>query len=156
MASDNCLVNTMFAHEPEALTTYRDLGVDPFVPVSPSSFAQLDFILIPLAWLHCVMDIRSDRKAALRTQHFVLIMELSLDIPKQHRKTNQQLDIRQLKDPSIQQRFCKAFKDNYQSFHDATVADMSSNITMAMKKKLAKKFLLLLHALGNHGSVPAL
>ena len=138
MASDNCLANTMFAHEPEALTTYRDLGVDPLAPVSPSSFAQLDFIPIPLAWLHCVMDIRSDRKAALRTQHFVLIMELSLDIPKQHRKANQQLDIRQLKDPAIQQRFCRAFKDNYQSSHDATVADMSSNITMAMKEASKK------------------
>ena len=83
---DSCLGNTMFDVGPEELVTYRSFGVTPLAEATFPSFAQLVYNVVPRDKMHCVLNVRTDRQAALRSQHFVMIVDLLLDIPKLQRR----------------------------------------------------------------------
>ena len=79
---DGMIANTCFDKPDEQLVTYRNLGVQPASNVCYQDFAQIDFVLVPRSWLPAVADIQSDRGVALQSQHFVLMVDLCLEIEK--------------------------------------------------------------------------
>ena len=89
----------------------------PLAPISPATFAQLDYVAVPKEWLHTVLMIKSDRKIALRTQHFALMVDLDVHIPKIEAKHVGKYDLSALNMPGIRQTFCATFLE---AFHDSS------------------------------------
>ena len=51
-----CLANTLRPGQPEHLATYYDLGTKPLDPVVYPAFAQLDYVVVPVCWAHCIVS----------------------------------------------------------------------------------------------------
>ena len=87
ISNDLLIANTFFDRFPENLVTYRELATQPMETISPSKFAQLNFVLCEQQWKHKVIDIETWRTLSLASHHFPLLCRLDVDIPKhqQHR-----------------------------------------------------------------------
>ena len=109
-AMESVLINTFFQHDACKMVTYRGFGVGAMDAITHQNFAQLDHILVPHAWTHAVSDVYTDRDAALQSQHFLLVMELSLEIPMLPKKSQApQPALSTLRDRSTRAQFCDAF-----------------------------------------------
>ena len=129
------LANTLFDIAPEKLVTYRNFGVAALGPVSSSHFAQLDHILAPSAYAGSVVAVFSDRTAALRSQHFCLIMDLAIEIPKSSsRIPSSRPDISCLSDGAMRREFSNRFVEllpnNFQV--GIPLDDMAETVKTAM------------------------
>ena len=81
-ANNLVVANTCFDEPPEKQVTYYDLGAQPFSPMSPSNFAQLDLFLIPDAWLHRLVSVKSIREAGLASHHFLVNISMDVTVEK--------------------------------------------------------------------------
>eukprot|EP00973_Karenia_brevis_P054558 7581345-Karenia_brevis.AAC.1 len=132
ITSEFCIANTFFDHESHAQVTYHDLKSNPSDVVSPLHFGQIDFVLCDAFWLSHIKDIRSDRTCALDSHHFLVIMDIQLDIKKEKKKQNQpgHLSFEFLQNDhdrvqSFQQDFLTAYNARDQDRHGH---DNSSNL----------------------------
>ena len=82
------VANTFFDLPLEELVTFRRQGVPPMADVSFSKFAQLDFLLVQQCFQSKVIDVRSIRKEALASHHFLLsaCVRESLDVQQDSRR----------------------------------------------------------------------
>ena len=77
-----CIANSFFQHSPESTVTYWGIGSTPLASITTRAFAQLDFCIAQQDWIDSIQDVYSDRLAALRSHHFLLISRVRIDIPK--------------------------------------------------------------------------
>lgn len=104
------LSHTFFAHSPDRLVTYRNFGVPPLANITVGDFAQLDFILSHVSYANSVLYAWSDRTLALQTQHFCLLVDLAIYIPKtSKRSVSRSVDLHSLLDDRDGNRFCESY-----------------------------------------------
>ena len=102
--------NTFFNHDPQHQVTYYDLAASPMQDISYPTFAQLDFLLMPLCWSHLLLDIRSKRTLALHSHHFIVISEVEVCIPKkEHTHRPAKYDLSTLKMQLHRRVFARLF-----------------------------------------------
>ena len=107
---EGVLANTCFDKASDELVTYRNLGIDPGAAVCHQSHAQIDFVIVPRLWFSCLTDVYSDRMFALQSQHYILLVELCLQIDRTPRRQQEnKADLLMLKQPYLRQRFCQEF-----------------------------------------------
>ena len=80
------IANTFFEQSSSEKVTYRELATKSMDPISPTTFAQLDYFLVEQRWAHKVTDIASQRCLALPTHHFLVLCRLDVTIEKQPRR----------------------------------------------------------------------
>ena len=73
--ANHCVVsNTLFAKPEYKKCTYKDTATNAFTgPWTPDRFAQLDFILAPKAYKHCVKDDKARTDIAINSDHAIVM-----------------------------------------------------------------------------------
>ena len=114
---DLAVANTFFDNSVEESVTFRSVGASPTDIVDTRNFAQLDLLLIPHGCMHNVIDIRSNRKEALASHHYLvtarIAVNLATDFGSQasHKLVAKRFDRMALKDRSISSAFVELFKE---------------------------------------------
>ena len=80
------VANTFFARPVEQIVTYFELSAKPMDVVTDNAFAELDHVLVHNSWLHTVQSVCSDRRVALQSHHFILLIQLEIGIEKKEKR----------------------------------------------------------------------
>ena len=118
---DLVVANTFINRPVEKRVTYYDLAAKPMDAIAHNKFAELDHVLTEKRWQSSVTSVTSNRALALASHHFMLTIELELDIPKTQRKQRSLfLDRADLQNPNTARHFTTEFLS-------ATTAPLQSN-----------------------------
>ena len=110
ISSDLVIANTFFDHPNEKKVSYRDLGVHPMADIEGVAFAQLDHVLCHQRFLHTILDSWTCREEPINSQHFLMIVETTLQFTVGEQRKKKALDKRALKQTGARHEFLEAFK----------------------------------------------
>ena len=118
VATGFCVANTFLETAAENQITYHELWAQPMAPPSFKDFAQLDHILASYEELWQVRAVRSDRRQALASHHF--LVEIVLDIRVDRNRVENgagksqeyiRYDLSALRRLHVQEHFGATFRD---------------------------------------------
>ena len=110
-ASEYVVANTFFERPVEQRVTYFELSARPTDDIEYHKFAELDHVLIHRNWLTNITAIRSHRGEAFQSHHFLVTVDLSISIEKQHFKRHSQVDLTELRKQSVAENFTMHFNE---------------------------------------------
>ena len=118
MAGSMSVANTFMDNDMESQATYHDIWQSPMALVTHRGFAQLDLVLCPSEAIWHVKRVRSDRRQALASHHFLLEVVADMGYTD-HAGEAKKLSTRQgrprydfgaLKDADVKTQFGEHFK----------------------------------------------
>ena len=110
------IANTFTDLPADRLVTYREPGVAPLAPITSSTFAQLDLMLIPKSYASRIRFIESDRLQALSSQHFLVISSMEVSVPIIKHERTLRMDYQALRDPDFAKWFSQQVVSEFQQF----------------------------------------
>ena len=121
------IANTFFQLPIDELVTCYNVGQFESENISWQSHSQIDFALCSKDWMHCVQDVRSDRRWPLASHHYPLVMELDINVPKQKRANSRQhAAVSSLATPATANRFAALFEANMAPAMETERGDVNS------------------------------
>ncbi len=126
--------NTFIDLPDDKLVTFRAPGTAPMDTVSPSKFAQLDLLLAPVSDINGVIHIETNRSMALASHHYLILVELQVEIDKRNQPCHMQdhFDVHALNDPRLASEFsasmttCMAKLRDNNANHVSNIENMQS------------------------------
>ena len=119
---DAYLANTFSGRAPEQLATYRDIGAPALAATTYEHFAQLDHVVVPCMWQSGITDVRVERDALLQSHHYMVAVDLDVQIPKRPSTARNKMDIGSLGDEVMASRFNAVFLKSLGSYPDRNVS----------------------------------
>ena len=112
VACNLAVANTFKENPVHKLVTYYEIGRNPFLPITPHDFAQLDLLLVPTSMLAKIRNVCSDMSAPLSSHHFLVEFTIDVDVDYLSQPPNKSVDLSLLRLPSIRRRFVQQFEGN--------------------------------------------
>ena len=76
--------DTFFERHSERLVTYYDLGATPMEKINLTRYTETDRTLVARDWQDTVVAVNSCREPGLQSHHYLVLIDLVLDIPRRH------------------------------------------------------------------------
>jgi hypothetical protein len=131
-ALNTVVANTFCESLPEAQVTFYSVGAKPMDDIVPSKFAQLDHVLVSKPCANFVQECRSHRTAALQSRHFLVTVDVQLEIEVKPRPPDEtRWDLSHFKDTEVTSLFASRFANSMQ---DTVLA--SSEAAAAQQEKV--------------------
>ena len=100
------VANTLLPGPDHEKAAYHELHARPMQPVTASSFAMLDLLLMPCDCQERLFSIASDRSAAIASHHFPVVADIGVQVPPRARKERvRNIDWASLDDPKYRNPF---------------------------------------------------
>ena len=139
-ATDTCIANTFFDVAAESKVTYYDIGAHPMDTVLPGAFEQLDHVVLDPKWLPNIRCIWSDRGRVLQSHHFLNLIDLEVNIPKQKRVPRPlRYDWTSLRNSSTAKAYAEQFVENWDSgAHSESIEGKAERIATSMMESASQ------------------
>ena len=125
------IANTYFEHHDENKLTYRGLKTKPKDEVTPEKFSQLDFVLCGSSMFDSIIDISVNRNNALNSHHFVLAMDLRLELERKQNQQTHRKGRTELTDQLLRESFTTAFS-HHMTEHNTQCMDLDDHASIVV------------------------
>ena len=123
---DTVVANTFFETPDTEQVTCYNVGSKPKDAVQWKSHSQIDFVIVPRAWVHTIEDVRSDMSQALASHHFLLVTKLRLHMPKSvDARSPKRPQVSALRETSCANRFAILFDASMENASTECDADIN-------------------------------
>ena len=121
--------NTFFPQPANKQVTYYNIGAQPSSEIIPANFGQLDFLLVQHDWLACVSQLYSCMDVPLASHHFLVIAELTIQVPKRNTRTaTHAINPPALRsDTQLTNRFAALVEDSLDSYNNEQHSQLCAN-----------------------------
>jgi hypothetical protein len=91
---------------------------------------QIDHVLIERRDMNCVRDIRNCKKAVIGSDHYLILLKFTAQLPKppwKERTASKRFDIPKLKDPIARQQFNECIEEKLNEAKEAWTSDVDAD-----------------------------
>ena len=131
------VANTFLERPPERQVTYYDIGSQPMGQVEPARYAEIDHTLVGQEWQDTVLNIHSSGEAALQTHHYLVLVEIGLNLEHRlPRRRQAKWDASALSIPSVQLFFTDKFCHHWDQLASQPSDDLNDRADSLQKAML--------------------